>query len=110
MKSWEVEEGAWKQERGAGTHAPCTGLQGVNFPELRAGGPQEDNAWWGWGADGSLTYVFTLRHLGCNQGSSPAFQGGIKSYSFVSGPEGSVTSQDVPRRRYTPMATAVLSS
>lgn len=59
MKSWEVEEGAWKQERGAGTHAPCTGLQGVNFPELRAGGQQEDNAGWGGGLTGPL-HMYSL--------------------------------------------------
>lgn len=66
MRSWEGEKGTWKQERGVGALASCTNLQGVNFPELRAGGPRQDSGGGGGEADGSLTCLFILGHLGCH--------------------------------------------
>lgn len=46
---------------GGGARAPCAGLSGVNFPELRAGGRREDSAG---RVKESVTCLFTLKHLG----------------------------------------------
>lgn len=71
LRSWEGEGAYGIRNRELESVPPVRVYKGLTFRNCGLGARERIV----WGADGSLTCLFTLRHLGAQPQPSPAFQG-----------------------------------